>query len=293
MDDEKKAKDGVSLEEGSPSKLTAAQKARIEKNKEQALLLRQARLKAVKRDCPDGIDKATLIPAKLYVKKRDDSVGLLACQKDTGAGFFIEEDDDEELAKAFTSPVIAKELPPPVLGVGGLAEKCTDCEKDFSDSILLRDFEVSVCDGCRDNEKHKLCTRTEAKQFYLLKDCDLDLRSPKLNFVVRKNPHNDRWGQMRLYYKQHIIARAVEVWGSLDNVEDEKERRLDNKEKTKQKKYENRIKELRRAVRTSTWKKKLEQNHVHEYSEEVYDEDNDEYSKECISCGYVLTYEKM
>jgi DNA-repair protein complementing XP-A cells len=31
-----------------------------------------------------------------------------------------------------------------------------------------------------------------------LKDCDLDKREPALRFIVRKNPHNRRWGEMKL-----------------------------------------------------------------------------------------------
>lgn len=57
----------------------------------------------------------------------------------------------------------------------------------------------------RDNEeKHKLISRTEAKQNYLLKDCDLDLREPPLRFVLKKNPHNPRWGDMKLYLKLQV-----------------------------------------------------------------------------------------
>lgn len=59
---------------------------------------------------------------------------------------------------------------------------------------------LKVCDGCRDSdEKHSLITRTEAKTEYLLKDCDLDKREPILKFICRKNPHNVRWGDMKLY----------------------------------------------------------------------------------------------
>lgn len=57
----------------------------------------------------------------------------------------------------------------------------------------------------RDNEeKHKLISRTEAKQHYLLKDCDLDMREPPLRFVLKKNPHNPRWGDMKLYLKVQV-----------------------------------------------------------------------------------------
>lgn len=67
----------------------------------------------------------------------------------------------------------------------------------------------------RDNDvKHKLISRTEAKQNFLLKDCDLDQREPPLRFILRKNPHNPRWGDMKLYLKTqvgstHPQARAV------------------------------------------------------------------------------------
>lgn len=59
---------------------------------------------------------------------------------------------------------------------------------------LIRDDEV----------KHKLISRTEAKQLYLLKDCDLDKREPVLRFVLRKNPHNPHWGDMKLYLKLQV-----------------------------------------------------------------------------------------
>lgn len=48
-------------------------------------------------------------------------------------------------------------------------------------------------------EKFDLITKTEAKKEYLLKDCDFDLRSPPLKFILGKNPHNSRWGEMKLY----------------------------------------------------------------------------------------------
>lgn len=64
--------------------------------------------------------------------------------------------------------------------------------------------------SCRDVEdKHKLITRTEAKEEYLLKDCDLDKREPVLKFIVKKNPHNSRWGEMKLYLKLQVQKLTV------------------------------------------------------------------------------------
>lgn len=67
-------------------------------------------------------------------------------------------------------------------------------------------FQVELGSHFRDVEnKHKLLTRTEAKQEYLLKDCDLDKREPVLRFILKKNPHNPHWGDMKLYLKLQVI----------------------------------------------------------------------------------------
>ncbi|XP_066844498.1 DNA repair protein complementing XP-A cells isoform X2 [Anser cygnoides] len=140
-------------------------------------------------------------------------------------------------------------------------------------------------------DKHKLITRTEAKEEYLLKDCDLDKREPVLRFIVKKNPHNPRWGDMKLYLKVQVIKRSLEVWGSEESLQEAKELRRDSREKMKQKKFDKKVKELRRAVRSSLWKRAASI-HEHEYGpEENIDEDT--YKKTCTVCGHELTYEKM
>ncbi|NXD45303.1 XPA protein, partial [Copsychus sechellarum] len=169
---------------------------------------------------------------------------------------------------------------------------CGDCGKEFMDSYLMQHFDWATCDNCRDVEdKHKLITRTEAKEEYLLKDCDLDKREPVLRFIVKKNPHNSRWGEMKLYLKLQVIKRSLEVWGSEEALQEAKELRRDSREKMKQKKFDKKVKELRRAVRSSLWKKEASI-HEHEYGpEENIDEDT--YKKMCTVCGHELTYEKM
>jgi DNA-repair protein complementing XP-A cells len=58
----------------------------------------------------------------------------------------------------------------------------------------------------RDNEElHRLITKTDAKNVYLLKDCDLEKRDPPLKFIVKKNPHNVRWGNMKLYLELQVL----------------------------------------------------------------------------------------
>ncbi|KAI6058324.1 DNA repair protein complementing XP-A cells [Aix galericulata] len=208
---------------------------------------------------------------------------------DTGGGFFLEEEEEEEEERGSAAARIVRP-PAPVLEFDYLI--CGDCGKEFMDSYLMQHFDWATCDNCRDAEdKHKLITRTEAKEEYLLKDCDLDKREPVLRFIVKKNPHNPRWGDMKLYLKLQVIKRSLEVWGSEESLQEAKELRRDSREKIKQKKFDKKVKELRRAMRNSLWKRAASI-HEHEYGpEENIDEDT--YKKTCTVCGHELTYEKM
>ncbi|XP_030323479.1 DNA repair protein complementing XP-A cells [Calypte anna] len=255
--------------------LSAAELARIERNRQRALALRQARLAA--RPYPAAGGARVRAPPKVV---------------DTGGGFFLEE-EEEENKEAEAGPGATEKIvhpPAPVLEFDYLI--CGDCGKEFMDSYLMQHFDWATCDNCRDAEdKHKLITRTEAKEEYLLKDCDLDKREPVLRYIVKKNPHNSRWGDMKLYLKLQVIKRSLEVWGSEESLQNAKELRRDNREKMKQKKFDKKVKELRRAVRSSLWRKGTSI-HEHEYGpEENIDEDT--YKKTCTVCGHELTYEKM
>lgn len=249
--------------------LPAAVRARIERNRQRALMLRQARLASRPYPTGEGIS-AVKAPSRIV---------------DSGGGFFIEE--EERVEKTVENVV---HQPGPVLEFDYLI--CEECGKDFMDSFLSNHFDLAVCDGCRDaEEKHKLMTRTEAKKEYLLKDCDIDQREPVLKYILRKNPHNSHWGDMKLYLKVQIVKRSLEVWGTEEALEEAKEVRQDNRDKTKQKKFDKKVKELRRAVRSSLWKKDAS-GHQHEYGPEEQVEE-DMYKKTCTTCGHELNYEKM
>ncbi|KAL7856291.1 hypothetical protein AOLI_G00198950 [Acnodon oligacanthus] len=245
--------------------------ARIERNRQRALLLRQARLARAAPPAGDGATAAKVVKTI-----------------DSGAGFFIEE--EEEDSEQRTLKVVHK--PAPVMEPDYLI--CEECSRPFMDSYLSNSFDLSVCDQCRDNEvKHRLISRTEAKQLFLLKDCDLDLREPPLRFVLKKNPHNPRWGDMKLYLKTQVVKRSLEVWGSEEALEEARESREENREVQKQKRFNKKVKELRRAVRSSMYRKDTSA-HQHDYGpEELVDEEEDQYRKVCKSCGHQLTYEKM
>ncbi|XP_067171852.1 DNA repair protein complementing XP-A cells isoform X2 [Apteryx mantelli] len=267
---------GASAAAGERPPLSAAALAKMERNRQRALALRQARLAA--RPYPAAGGVRVKAPPKVV---------------DTGGGFFLEEAAEEEEDEAEGEAAAAARIvhpPAPVLEFDYLI--CEDCGKEFMDSYLMQHFDWATCDNCRDAEdKHKLITRTEAKEEYLLKDCDLDKREPVLRFILKKNPHNSRWGDMKLYLKLQVIKRSLEVWGSEESLQEAKELRHDNREKMKQKKFDKKVKELRRAVRSSLWKKQTSI-HEHEYGPEENIED-DMYKKICTICGHELTYEKM
>lgn len=96
---------------------------------------------------------------------------------------------------------------------------------------------------------------------------------------------------MKLYLKLQVVKRSLEVWGSQDALEAAKEVRQENREKMKQKKFDKKVRELRRAVRSSVWKRETAA-HQHEYGPEE-NIDDDVYRKCCTVCGHELTYEKM
>ncbi|TNM85924.1 hypothetical protein fugu_008195 [Takifugu bimaculatus] len=208
------------------TELSAAMRAKIERNRQRALMLRQARLANRPLSAVEGATSAK-------VSKTIDS----------GAGFFIEEEDDGE--------------------------------EDLRTKSIVHQPEP------------------EAKQNYLLKDCDLDKREPPLRFTLKKNPHNPRWGDMKLYLRLQVEKRCMEVWGSKEALDEAKESREENKELQRQKRFNKKVKELRRAVRSSVWTKDTSI-HQHQYGpEEVVDPDEDLYKKTCSTCGHELTYEKM
>ena len=245
-----------------------------------ALALRKARLQAAPYAKDGNVEK----------QKRKEDKKLV----DGGGGFFIEEDDDEERA----GDNVAESHPPPLMPPD--QPDCEECGKPFATSHLLRTFDHPACDDCKNMEKdgpHQLITKTDAKKEFLLKDSDFekgerDKPFVPLKFVLRKNPHNPRWGDMKLFLRSQVESRALEVWGTEEALEAEVEAREERQVMAKSKKYEKKMKELRKTVRSSLFTKDLSV-HTHTFGEEIYDEETDEYRKTCSSCSYTQTYEKM
>uniref|UniRef100_A0A8D8KJ63 DNA repair protein complementing XP-A cells homolog n=2 Tax=Culex pipiens TaxID=7175 RepID=A0A8D8KJ63_CULPI len=282
----------MSDQPSSTSDLSDKDRLRIEANRQRALNLRLARLTAH----PYGAAKSRPPETAVAVKSHGVNVIKVSGSKfiDSGGGFLIEQrtggSKEEEPSVDEKEPEVDS-VPLPVE-----FDECLECGDRFADSWLMATFGYKVCDACRDNDgKHSLITRTEAKQEYLLKDCDLDKREPVLKFISRKNPHNVRWGEMKLYLHIQIEERALQVWGSEENLVKEKELRDEKREVTKVKKYNKRLKELRMDMRSSLYdKRETSKAHTHSWDEdEVYNEEEDTYTRKCESCGHQETYEKM
>ncbi|GAB1606040.1 DNA repair protein complementing XP-A cells homolog [Argonauta hians] len=260
------------LVESSKKPLSAAMKARIERNRQRALMLRQSRLNS-----------------KPYTKKDGQSImKVCSTEIDTGAGFFLDEEQEKDL---LNQRVVYEEAPAlPIYG----SYCCEECNQKFIDSFLWKKFDVQVCDSCReeDDEKYGLVTRTDSKTQYLLNDVDLDKREPTLKFIVRKNPHNPRWGDMKLYLSSQVKQRAMQVWESEEKLEEARQAKTEKRDNMKRKKFNKKLKELRMSVCRSSWQKQTS-THQHSYGAETYNEDEDMYSKTCSTCGNVISYEKM
>ncbi|KAK0425637.1 hypothetical protein QR680_009298 [Steinernema hermaphroditum] len=238
-----------------------------------------------KRRHDDSSDNISIVE-KLY--KRDQESYYSA------GGFDADDDADQETRERVAEAKQRKydrSLPyvsPP--------DDCIQCQKPLLTSFLWDSYCHPVCDGCRDDQgAHKLIARTEAKKQYLLKDEDFDLRKPVLRYISRKNPHNPRYGDMKLYLKLQVEARMLEVYDSWEGFEEAREKRTALRDLRVEKTFEKKIKKMRQEIRgTAKYKTQMKPTkHEHLFGEESHDAESDEYKKKCEVCGYELTYEKM
>ncbi|XP_015601065.1 DNA repair protein complementing XP-A cells homolog isoform X2 [Cephus cinctus] len=270
------SKHGEDLDTSHEKEMKKQLQERAERNRQKALLIKKSKLIAHPYAKEDNGDSTKGRQLKVHGQRVIDS----------GGGFLIEEDDELEQQMLNIATV-----PAPIISEFPI---CEDCQKEFKDSYLLQTFDLAVCDLCRDSQdKHSLITKTEAKQEYLLKDCDFDKREPPLKYIIRKNPHNVRWGEMKLYLHLQVEKRALEVWGSEEKLLKERELRDVKREETKIKKFNKKVKKLRMEVRSSLYDKTQKASHVHTFGEDTYNEDDDTYTHSCVTCGYEETYEKM
>ena len=168
---------------------------------------------------------------------------------------------------------------------------CRECKIQCNASYLYDMFRENVCDDCKskDKDQFKLMSRTEAKNEFSLKDCDLDAREPPLRYVTAPNPHSTFGGIMKLYMQGQVYERACMVHGGDEGIDEVLKQKTINRETAMQRRLDKKLSELRKNSK----QRKPKEVHVHEYGVESYDSDDDEYSHTCLSCGYSEKYEKM
>lgn len=264
------------------SSLSTEELALAERNRQRALLKQQKK-------------QTALTTNEAYQLEKYEELKVGASQ-DTGGGFFLASDNnyDPLLNKAINSrkalPVLADTR----------ENTCEECNDGFSNSFLFSNFGESICDQCKEMKgRHSLITRTEAKNEYLLSDVDLDKREPPLRCLLKKNPREYARGYMKLYMRLQVEERALEVYGSEEALEEQRELRDAKREGRKRKTFEKEIKSLRMQARSSYYTKKLTTTHEHEFGEEEAtespeDDPEGEYFRQvCTSCGFEKIYEKM
>lgn len=210
---------------------------------------------------------------------------------DTAGGFLLDERDQEE-DEGERAAKIAKVAEEETTEVPLSYEECIECKEEFCDSYLFKNFGFSCCDKCKNEENSMLITKTTARDEFLLKDCDFDRREPPLRFISRKNPHKSTWAEMKLYLRSQVEARALEVYGSLEKIEEEKEQREEKKELAKAKKFNKKLGELRKAVRSTLYDRTTKK-HEHEFGESTYNPETEEYFHKCLTCDYSEIYEEL
>ncbi|CAO1385609.1 unnamed protein product [Diamesa tonsa] len=269
------------MDSGDKKELTESEKGRINRNRQKAIFLRESKVKgfgpssAISCETADG-GKVIQINGSKFV---DTNCGFLLDPAD------IAEDEDERAEKILKLDD-AMEVPLKY-------SECLECEEEFTDSYLLKNFNYSVCDKCKDHEeKHILITKTDAKNEYLLKDCDFDRREPPLKFICRKNPHGAKYHEMKLYLHLQVKARALVVWEDRAKIEEARKEREEKKEVMKVKKYNKQLTSLRMNVRSTLYDRTTKK-HVHEFGESVFNEEEDNYTKVCKTCEYSETYEEL
>ncbi|CAD5212042.1 unnamed protein product [Bursaphelenchus xylophilus] len=222
------------------------------------------------------------IVEKLYKKNQEDY--------EKCGGFEEDDDAEEERRKEITEnaqkrrDLLAKNNEKPDL--------CIECNKTLGPAYLWDIYSHPVCDLCKDmKNKHLVISRTEAKKRYALKDEDLDHRKPVLRYQAKKNPHNPRYGDMKLYLLSQVEERAKQVHGSLEQVQLTKDERREKREAQANKRFENRIKAMRREMRPDVVLSNNEI-HEHEYGPEESDGTGN-FWMICKTCEYKNEYERL
>jgi hypothetical protein len=96
------------------------------------------------------------------------------------------------------------------------------CHAAISDQTFIDAFEEFVCKSCRYKHfEYHVISKSDMIEEYLITESTIRL----MPFLLKDNPKNPRWTQMKLYLRKHALTKSIERWGSDDALKSEKQRR--------------------------------------------------------------------
>lgn len=119
---------------------------------------------------------------------------------------------------------------------------CEACGSSLIDPEYFDNFRINVCLSCKEsNTLYTIITKTQAKNEYLLTDEELADAS-LLPSISRKNPHNPRWADMKLYLRKQVRDFSIKKHGSEEAIEEALSNRKSTKTDRKSKQFLKKLK---------------------------------------------------
>lgn len=245
------------------------------------------------------------------------------CRNSKGGFLLIEEEDDpraarqrkmEDERKAQRLREAARQglTQDPALSHGAEHPKCQECGTVELDFQMHRVFGIKVCPKCKIEfpDKFSLLTKTECKEDYLLTDrkfmfslCLIKLimnvaelkDEELLPHLLKPNPHRSSYSNMMLFLRCQVEAFAFsdKKWGSPEALDAEFEKRTAEKKQRKSKKFEEKLKDLRKRNRNSTWHKRQEAAHVHDFGDGPLKLPDGKEIERCVTCYFEVEVESF
>lgn len=104
-----------------------------------------------------------------------------------------------------------------------ISQPCLECFTAAPDRVYVDTFGEYVCNPCkRALREYDLISKSDVCSNFLVTESTVRL----MPFILKDNPKNPHWTQMKLYLRKHAMMKAIERWGSEDALEAEKTRRM-------------------------------------------------------------------
>lgn len=158
-------------------------------------------------------------------------------------------------------------------------EKCFFCSCLRIDVEIQKTFYKNICYDCKFTHL-KLITKTSAIKDFLLNDDELK----NFKYLSKPNPRSGVWRDMQLYDIEQIKTRAIEKFGSLEEIEKEKIKRSTLLLDRKKQKIRDKVKDLRK--KTLIDDKMKTKSHRHNFIQQTK-------SSATCECGLTIETEEL